>query len=79
MLAIPGDTVARREDSGFQILAQFAQHTVAGMATDIGGCAAELATEGLGKMAVAGKAQFEGQRGEVVRAIGQPMERISKA
>src|SRR5262249_18771933 len=72
------DTIARREKSGFQILAHFGQGA-AGDLAHVGGGAAELAAEGVGEVAVAGKAQVEGQRGEVAGAAGQSVERSAEA
>jgi hypothetical protein len=67
--------VTRRDQSDFQILAQFAQRPAAGAVAHGGRRAAELAAEGVGEVAVAGKAEVEGQRCQIVRAAGQSFER----
>jgi hypothetical protein len=67
--------VARREQSDFQVLAHFAQRWGADFAARLGGSAAELAVKGVGEVAMAGKAEIEGQRREIVRAFGQSFER----
>ena len=46
---------------------------------DVGGRAAELAAEGVGEVAVTGKAEFEGEGGDIVRALRQAFERSAKA
>jgi len=51
---------------------------VAGVAAHVGGCAAELAAEGFGKVAMVGKAEFEGKRSEIVLASGQSFERSAE-
>ena len=43
------------------------------------GRAAELAAEGVGEVAVAGEAQFEGQCGEIVRAVRRASSRGAEA
>src|SRR5581483_1651131 len=69
------DRIVRRGKSDFQILAHFAERPAAGVAAHFGGRATELAAEGVGEMAVAGKSEFEGECSEVVGAIGQSFER----
>src|SRR5262245_52523284 len=67
--------VSRRERSDFQILAHFAQSALAGATPHVRRRAAEFTAERVGEMTVAGKAQFEGERGQIIRAIGKPFER----
>jgi hypothetical protein len=64
------DRVARQEKSNFQILAHFAKRSAAGVAAYAGGRAAELTSEGVGEVAVAGKPQFESECSQILRAIG---------
>src|SRR5262245_34342079 len=71
--------VTGRDKSDFQILAQFAERSAAAALAHGGGGAAELAAEGVGEVAVAGKAEVEGQRSQVVRAAGQSFERGAEA
>ena len=52
---------------------------IAGIAAHAGRRATELAAERIGEVAVAGKAEFEGELGEIVRAIGQSSERCAEA
>jgi hypothetical protein len=59
--------VESREMSDFQILAHFAQPVAAAMATHFRRAAAKLAAKSVGKVAVAGKADLEGERGEISR------------
>jgi len=72
------NNIAKRGKSDYQILAHFAKRAVTGAAAHVGGRAAELAAEGVGEVAVAGKTEFEGERGEIVRALGQSVERSAK-
>src|SRR5215813_13830072 len=67
--------VSRRERSDFQILAHFAQPASAGVAPHIRRRAAKFAAEGICEMAMAGKTQFESQRGQIIRAISQAFKR----
>src|SRR5262245_58192885 len=67
--------VSRREVSDFQILAHFAQTALIDGAAHFRGRAAEFAAEGVGEMAMAGEAQFQGERGQIIRAISQPLQR----
>ena len=71
--------VARQEKSNFQILAHFAKGSATGVAAYVGGRAAELASEGVGEVAVAGKAQVEGERSQIVCAVSESFERRSEA
>lgn len=73
------EIVARREKSDFQILAHFAKrsarelHSI-GDASRVGRRVAELMAKGVCEVAVTGKAEFEGERGEIVRAVGESLE-----
>ena len=71
--------VTRPEKSGFQILAHFAERSTGGLAAYLGGRTAEFAAEGVGEVAVAGKAEVEGKRGKIVRPVGQVFERSAEA
>ena len=71
--------LARREESDFQILAHFAKRRRLALAAHLGGRAAELAAEGVGEVAVAGEAEFEGERGKIAGAVGQAFERRAQA
>jgi hypothetical protein len=73
------EIVARLEKSDFQILAHFAQAAVAGISAHVGGRAAKLAPESVRKVAVAGKAEFEGKQGQIIRAIGQSFQRSAQS
>jgi hypothetical protein len=64
------DMVARQKKSDFQILAHFAKRSAAGLTAHVGGRAAELPSEGVGEMAMAGKPQFEGEGSQIVCASG---------
>src|SRR5262249_37447048 len=68
------EMIVRRGKAACQALAAFADGPADGVAAHGGGRAAELAAEGAGEMAVAGKAEFEGERGQVGLAVGQPFE-----
>src|SRR5262245_17261269 len=67
--------VSRRERSDFQILAHFAQSAAAGATPHVGRREAKFTAEGVGEMTMAGKAQFEGKRGQIIRAISQAFKR----
>ena len=71
--------VARREKSNFQILAHFAKRSATGVPAHVGGRAAELPSEGVGEVAMAGKPQFEGECSQIVCAIGKSFERGAQA
>ena len=71
--------VARQKSSDYQILAQFAEFPPPSVVAHRGGRAAELAAKGIGEMAVAGKAEVEGQGGDVVGAAGQSLQRCPQA
>jgi hypothetical protein len=73
------DNIARREKSYYQILAHFAKRAAAGVTAHVGGRPAEFAVEGIGEVAVAGKAEFESERSEIVRAADQSVERRAEA
>ena len=73
------DMLARQNKSDFQILAHFAKRSAAGDAAHIGGRAAEFTSEGVSEVAVTGKPQFEGERGEIVCSIGESFERGTEA
>src|SRR5262249_33993739 len=49
------EMIVGRGKSDFQILAHFAKRSAAGVASHVGGRAAELAAKGVGEVAVAGK------------------------
>src|SRR5262245_45172652 len=48
--------------------------SIAGDTARVGRRAAEFAAKGVGEVAVTGKAEFEGERGEIVRAVGKSFE-----
>jgi len=73
------DIIAGLEKSDFQILAYFAKRSATGVAAQVRGRAAKLAAEGIGEVAVAREAEFEGERGEIIRAVGQMFERSAQA
>src|ERR1700674_667460 len=78
-IAIPEGTVALGGRSDFQILAQFAQRPAAGDPAHVGGRPAEFAAKGVGKVAVAGEAQIESERREILRSLHHELERGAKA
>jgi hypothetical protein len=71
--------VARQKKSDFQILAHFAEGSAAGVTAHSGGCAAELTSEGVGEVAMAGKSQFEGKCRQIACAVSQWFERSPQA
>ena len=71
--------VARQETSDFQILAHFTKFSQAGVSAHIGGRTAKFVAEGVREVAVAGKPEFQGEPGEIVRSVGQPFERGAQA
>src|SRR5437867_1926071 len=71
--------VARRGRSDYQILAHFTKRSAARVAAHLGGCATKLTVEGVGEVAVTGKTEVEGERGEILRAVGQSFERSAEA
>src|SRR5262249_45697659 len=73
------DTIARREKSGFKIIAHLGQGAEGGAGEHVGGGASELAAEGVGKVAVTGEGEVQCQRGQVPGAAGQPLERGAEA
>jgi hypothetical protein len=77
--AIHEDMVTEGQKSDFQILAHFAKHSAAGVAAHVGGRKAELVAEDVCEVAVAGKAKFEGEPGEIVRSVRQLFERRAEA
>ena len=73
-----GGMIRRRGISDFQILAHFAQAALAGREPGFGRRDAEFFAKGVGEMAVAGKTEFQRQRGQIVGSIGQSFQRSSE-
>jgi hypothetical protein len=67
--------LAPSENSDFQILAHFAKRKTSGIFAHVGGSASELAAEGIGKVAVAGKPDFEGECRKIVGTALNSLER----
>jgi hypothetical protein len=74
-----GDRIAGGEKSDFQILAHFAERSATRVAAHLGWSSAELTAEGIGEVAMAGKAEFDGELSKIVRAIGESFERSAEA
>jgi hypothetical protein len=67
------------ENSDFQILAHFAQRKTSGISAHVGGSATELAAEGIGEVAVAGKPDVEGKCRKIVGTALKSFKRSAES